>query len=246
MQYNLLFCLFQLAMQSRQLRGIGRGYPSLTTNSDSISSPTSPHQTSRSENPTSPAPSKPSHVSIASQTTLPEEEIPPENVDRLVRQLQEERDQLLQTVFTQSAELVAAKEETRRQSKQVALLQESMRHLFLTGRLLSSDPLVADIDALNSQPLKPAQLESNSETSPCSVSAAAMPNSAALPRDDNSMTVTATASYKPSPVTQQLGRGKYKPPIAPLLSLDMTAYATKIGYTGYRRTPLPHATRRPQ
>ena len=148
-------------MQSRQLRGIGRGYPSLTTNSDSISSPTSPHQTSRSKNPASPAPSKPSHVSIASQTTLPEEEIPPENGDRLVRQLQEERDQLLQTVFTQSAELIAAKEETRRQSKQVALLQESMRHLFLTGRLLSSDPLVADIDALTSQPLKPAQLESN-------------------------------------------------------------------------------------
>ena len=88
-------------------------------------------------------------------------------------------------------------------------------------------------------PPLPYALHSHSSTS-------ILPNSATLPRDDNPMTITATSSYKPSPVTQQLGRGKHKPPIASLLSLDMTAYATKIGYTGYRRTPLPHATRRPQ
>ena len=132
--------------------------------------------------------------------------------------MQEERDQLLQTVFTQSAELAAA--EAERQLEQVKLLQESLRHLFLTGRLLSSDSLVADIDAPNFQPLKPAQPKSNPKTSPCPVSVTTTSNLAALTRDENSVTVTATSSYKPSPVNQQLGRGKYKPPIAPLLSFD--------------------------
>ena len=86
-QCNLLFCLFQLTMQSRQLPGIGRGRPSPPMNSDSISFPTSPHQASSSEDPISPIPRKPSNIFVASQTTPPEEGIPPENVDQLVRQL---------------------------------------------------------------------------------------------------------------------------------------------------------------